>query len=179
MVDMRSQLLHRTLVEELNKRLFFNTVGAVHDIGFPDPTASSISSSSHHRRRSNTKIDHKHHYISSPAAASWASWVVAGGGARVPLLPLPPARRASPGRPRAAPSPAAASPVAASPVSGCRSPGPSVYFFQLIFIPAADPILRAERTMATDLEAIMASDWSLKPPHRRLLVAAGATARKK
>jgi WNK lysine deficient protein kinase len=65
MVDMRSQLLHRTLVEELNKRLFFNTVGAVHDIGFRDPTAaaSSSSSSSHHRRRSSNKIDHKHHYM--------------------------------------------------------------------------------------------------------------------
>uniref|UniRef100_A0A0E0MBP6 non-specific serine/threonine protein kinase n=1 Tax=Oryza punctata TaxID=4537 RepID=A0A0E0MBP6_ORYPU len=60
MVDMRSQLLHRTLVEELNKRLFFNTVGAVHDIGFRDPTTcSSSSSSSHHRRRSNSK----HHYM--------------------------------------------------------------------------------------------------------------------
>uniref|UniRef100_A0A0E0F1T8 non-specific serine/threonine protein kinase n=1 Tax=Oryza meridionalis TaxID=40149 RepID=A0A0E0F1T8_9ORYZ len=65
MVDMRSQLLHRTLVEELNKRLFFNTVGAVHDIGFRDPIAasSSSSSSSHHRRRSSSKIDHKHHYM--------------------------------------------------------------------------------------------------------------------
>ncbi|XP_051186109.1 probable serine/threonine-protein kinase WNK8 [Lolium perenne] len=34
MVDVRSQLLHRTLVEELNKRMFFNTVGAVENIGF-------------------------------------------------------------------------------------------------------------------------------------------------
>ncbi|XP_006663741.2 probable serine/threonine-protein kinase WNK8 [Oryza brachyantha] len=57
MVDMRSQLLHRTLVEELNKRLFFNTVGAVHDIGFRDPTTSS---SQQHRR------SHKHqHYMFS------------------------------------------------------------------------------------------------------------------
>uniref|UniRef100_A0A0E0RCV6 Uncharacterized protein n=1 Tax=Oryza rufipogon TaxID=4529 RepID=A0A0E0RCV6_ORYRU len=66
MVDMRSQLLHRTLVEELNKRLFFNTVGAVHDIGFRDPTtygSSSSSSSSQHRRRSSSKVDHKHHYM--------------------------------------------------------------------------------------------------------------------
>ena len=34
MVDVRSQLLHRTLVEELNMRMFFNTVGAVEIIGF-------------------------------------------------------------------------------------------------------------------------------------------------
>lgn len=34
MLDVRSQLLHRTLVEELNKRMFFNTVGAVENIGF-------------------------------------------------------------------------------------------------------------------------------------------------
>ncbi|XP_062182541.1 probable serine/threonine-protein kinase WNK7 isoform X2 [Phragmites australis] len=41
MVDMRSQLLHRTLVEELNRRLFFNTVGAVEDIGFRHYSSSS------------------------------------------------------------------------------------------------------------------------------------------
>lgn len=34
MVDMRSQLLHRTLVEEVNKLRLFNTVGAVENIGF-------------------------------------------------------------------------------------------------------------------------------------------------
>ncbi|XP_062202357.1 probable serine/threonine-protein kinase WNK8 [Phragmites australis] len=41
MVDMRSQLLHRTLVEELNRRLFFNTVGAVENIGFRHCSPSS------------------------------------------------------------------------------------------------------------------------------------------
>lgn len=46
MVDMRSQLLHRTLVEELNRRLFFNTVGAVENIGFRAPTTTAASSSS-------------------------------------------------------------------------------------------------------------------------------------
>ena len=46
MVDMRSQLLHRTLVEELNRRLFFNTVGAVENIGFREPTTTSPSASS-------------------------------------------------------------------------------------------------------------------------------------
>ncbi|KAJ1264692.1 hypothetical protein BS78_08G019900 [Paspalum vaginatum] len=45
MVDMRSRLLHRTLVEELNRRLFFNTVGAVENIGFRAPAASSSASS--------------------------------------------------------------------------------------------------------------------------------------
>ncbi|PWZ29749.1 putative serine/threonine-protein kinase WNK7 [Zea mays] len=44
MVDMRSQLLHRTLVEELNRRLFFNTVGAVENIGFRAPTTTAASS---------------------------------------------------------------------------------------------------------------------------------------
>ncbi|CAM0950466.1 unnamed protein product [Alopecurus aequalis] len=49
MVDVRSQLLHRTLVEELNKRMFFNTVGAVENIGFrriPGYGGGSSSSSS-------------------------------------------------------------------------------------------------------------------------------------
>ncbi|XP_020101333.1 probable serine/threonine-protein kinase WNK5 [Ananas comosus] len=58
MVDVRSQLLHRTLVEELNKR-HFKTVGAVENIGFQPPyeksssrgsAGSSSSSSSRHRR---------------------------------------------------------------------------------------------------------------------------------
>ncbi|CAN6325609.1 unnamed protein product [Urochloa humidicola] len=52
MVDMRSQLLHRTLVEELNRRLFFNTVGAVENIGFRDPTTSSSSAAARGSRRS-------------------------------------------------------------------------------------------------------------------------------
>lgn len=36
-MDIRSQLLHRSLVEELKKRRMFNTVGAVENIGFQDP----------------------------------------------------------------------------------------------------------------------------------------------
>lgn len=34
LVDVRSQLLHRSLVEEINKRRMFKTVGAVENIGF-------------------------------------------------------------------------------------------------------------------------------------------------
>ncbi|KAI7984219.1 putative serine/threonine-protein kinase WNK4 [Camellia lanceoleosa] len=37
LVDMRSQLLHRSLVEEVNKRRLFKTVGAVENIGFQAP----------------------------------------------------------------------------------------------------------------------------------------------
>lgn len=37
LVDMRSQLLHRSLVEEVSKRRLFKTVGAVENIGFQDP----------------------------------------------------------------------------------------------------------------------------------------------
>ncbi|KAI4307552.1 hypothetical protein L6164_030726 [Bauhinia variegata] len=37
LIDMRSQLLHRTLVEEVNKRRLFKTVGAVENIGFQNP----------------------------------------------------------------------------------------------------------------------------------------------
>lgn len=37
LVDVRSQLLHRTLVQEINKRRLFNTVGAVENIGFHEP----------------------------------------------------------------------------------------------------------------------------------------------
>ncbi|CAN6373855.1 unnamed protein product [Urochloa humidicola] len=63
MVDMRSQLLHRTLVEELNRRLFFNTVGAVENIGFRDPTATANSSSSSAARGSRrSSKDDKHHH---------------------------------------------------------------------------------------------------------------------
>ncbi|CAO2143054.1 unnamed protein product [Urochloa humidicola] len=67
MVDMRSQLLHRTLVEELNRRLFFNTVGAVENIGFRDPTATANSSSSSaargSRRSSKDDKHHRHQYV--------------------------------------------------------------------------------------------------------------------
>ncbi|XP_030963613.1 probable serine/threonine-protein kinase WNK4 isoform X1 [Quercus lobata] len=37
LVDVRSQLLHRSLVEEVNKRRLFKTVGAVENIGFQAP----------------------------------------------------------------------------------------------------------------------------------------------
>ncbi|XP_019159823.1 PREDICTED: probable serine/threonine-protein kinase WNK4 isoform X2 [Ipomoea nil] len=37
LVDMRSQLLHRTLIEEVHKRRLFKTVGAVENIGFEVP----------------------------------------------------------------------------------------------------------------------------------------------
>ncbi|KAJ1273804.1 hypothetical protein BS78_05G012700 [Paspalum vaginatum] len=51
MVDMRSQLLHRTLVEELNRRLFFNTVGAVESVGFRAPPSPSTSAGRGRRSR--------------------------------------------------------------------------------------------------------------------------------
>ncbi|KAK6122171.1 hypothetical protein DH2020_044088 [Rehmannia glutinosa] len=37
LVDTRSQLLHRSLVEEVNRRRLFKTVGAVENIGFQSP----------------------------------------------------------------------------------------------------------------------------------------------
>lgn len=37
LVDMRSQMLHRSLIEELNKRRMFKTVGAVENIGYRSP----------------------------------------------------------------------------------------------------------------------------------------------
>ncbi|XP_058075310.1 probable serine/threonine-protein kinase WNK5 isoform X4 [Magnolia sinica] len=37
MMDVRSQMLHRSLVEEMNKRRLFKTVGAVENIGFQTP----------------------------------------------------------------------------------------------------------------------------------------------
>lgn len=43
MVDLRSQLLHRSLVEEMNKRRMFNTVGAVENIGYSDPAGNSLA----------------------------------------------------------------------------------------------------------------------------------------
>jgi WNK lysine deficient protein kinase len=68
MVDLRSQLLHRTLVEELNRRLFFNTVGAVENIGFRSPattttttSSSSSSSAAAAARGRRSKGDDRHH----------------------------------------------------------------------------------------------------------------------
>ncbi|KAL3654777.1 putative serine/threonine-protein kinase wnk5 [Castilleja foliolosa] len=40
-MDIRSQLLHRSLVEEINKRRLFKTVGAVEHIGFQEPGSYS------------------------------------------------------------------------------------------------------------------------------------------
>ncbi|XP_052206224.1 probable serine/threonine-protein kinase WNK4 isoform X2 [Diospyros lotus] len=41
LVDLRSQLLHRSLVEEVNKRRMFKTVDAVENIGFQTPVGLS------------------------------------------------------------------------------------------------------------------------------------------
>lgn len=41
LVDIHSQLLHRSLVEEVNKRRLFKTVGAVENIGFQAPCVVS------------------------------------------------------------------------------------------------------------------------------------------
>lgn len=43
MMDIRSQLLHKTLVEEISKRRLFNTVGAVEHIGYHEPGGYSGS----------------------------------------------------------------------------------------------------------------------------------------
>ncbi|CAK9164101.1 unnamed protein product [Ilex paraguariensis] len=43
LVDMRSQLLHRSLVEEVSKRRLFKTVGAVENIGFQEPGGGASS----------------------------------------------------------------------------------------------------------------------------------------
>lgn len=45
LVDMRSQLLHRSLVEEVSKRRMFKTAGAVEDVGFQAPCEVSGKSS--------------------------------------------------------------------------------------------------------------------------------------
>lgn len=48
LVDVRSQLLHRSLVEEVNRRRLFKTVGAVENIGFHAPceVSAKLSKSS-------------------------------------------------------------------------------------------------------------------------------------
>ncbi|PSS09549.1 Serine/threonine-protein kinase isoform 2 [Actinidia chinensis var. chinensis] len=52
LVDMRSQLLHRSLVEEVNKRRLFKTAGAVEDIGFQSPYGvSSVRTRSDGKRQ--------------------------------------------------------------------------------------------------------------------------------
>lgn len=49
LVDTRSQLLHRSLVEEVNRRRLFKTVDAVEDIGFRSPYEAAASSKAPHR----------------------------------------------------------------------------------------------------------------------------------
>lgn len=44
-VDVRSQQLQRSLMEEIHKRRMFKTVGAIENIGFQDPTATWRSGS--------------------------------------------------------------------------------------------------------------------------------------
>ncbi|XP_042433626.1 probable serine/threonine-protein kinase WNK5 isoform X1 [Zingiber officinale] len=55
MLDLRSQLLHRALVEELNKRMF-KTIGAVENIGFQVPCSASSPA------RCNCHNHHHHHH---------------------------------------------------------------------------------------------------------------------
>ncbi|XP_051131610.1 probable serine/threonine-protein kinase WNK4 [Andrographis paniculata] len=45
LVDIRSQLLHRSLVEEVNRRRLFKTVGAVENVGFQSPLEASSRAS--------------------------------------------------------------------------------------------------------------------------------------
>lgn len=47
LIDIRSQLLHRSLVEEVNKRRLFKTVGAVENIGFQAPCDVTTKWSQH------------------------------------------------------------------------------------------------------------------------------------
>ncbi|EEF44040.1 probable serine/threonine-protein kinase WNK4 isoform X2 [Ricinus communis] len=53
LVDIRSQLLHRSLVEEVNKRRLFKTVGDVENVGFQAPLVDSKKGS--HRNSSRRK----------------------------------------------------------------------------------------------------------------------------
>ncbi|KAI3993648.1 hypothetical protein MKX01_002661 [Papaver californicum] len=57
-VDLRSQSLHRSLVEEVNRRRLFKTVGAVENIGFQTPSdqVASKSSSSKGKKLSPTGV---------------------------------------------------------------------------------------------------------------------------
>lgn len=48
MVDVRSQLLHQSLVQEVNKRRLFKTVGAVENIGYHEPEALNRGSRRDH-----------------------------------------------------------------------------------------------------------------------------------
>ncbi|KAJ9167390.1 hypothetical protein P3X46_022045 [Hevea brasiliensis] len=50
LVDIRSQLLHRSLVEEVNKRRLFKTVGSVENVGFQAPPEDSKKVAKWHSR---------------------------------------------------------------------------------------------------------------------------------
>lgn len=52
LIDVHSQMLHRSLVEEVNKRRLFKTVGAVENVGFQAPCKDSIKNSQPGRGRS-------------------------------------------------------------------------------------------------------------------------------
>ncbi|XP_012838103.1 PREDICTED: probable serine/threonine-protein kinase WNK4 [Erythranthe guttata] len=57
LVDTRSQLLHRSLVEEVNRRRLFKTVDAVEDIGFRSPFDVSVKNTQFTSRAS--RQDHR------------------------------------------------------------------------------------------------------------------------
>lgn len=59
LVDLHSQLLHRTLVEEVHKRRLFKTVGAVENIGFQAPCEVSKSTRRSSGGTSSTKTTRK------------------------------------------------------------------------------------------------------------------------
>ncbi|PON37669.1 Serine/threonine protein kinase [Parasponia andersonii] len=63
LVDIRSQLLHRSLVEEVYKRRLFNTIGAVENIGFQAPCEVSkpVDGAANHRRTSKIVKGHQGH----------------------------------------------------------------------------------------------------------------------
>lgn len=42
LVDIRSQLLHRSVVAQINKRRLFKTIGAMENIGFQEPAGDAL-----------------------------------------------------------------------------------------------------------------------------------------
>ncbi|XP_062081593.1 probable serine/threonine-protein kinase WNK4 [Humulus lupulus] len=62
LVDIRSQLLHRSLVEEVYKRRLFNTIGAVENIGFQDPcdVSRSAGGAAHNHKRTSKNVKGQH-----------------------------------------------------------------------------------------------------------------------
>ena len=57
LVDIRSQLLHRSLVEEVYKRRMFSTIGAVENIGFQSPydISNKLDGHAHGTKRGGSK----------------------------------------------------------------------------------------------------------------------------